>query len=175
MKQVFFILFILFAFYTNTNAEEIYKCTDSTGSTLITSIPQDGMKCVGLNGSQETSRQKKSSSIDVLTTCDGLSADLEDTNNEIHVLEINSSELKRDQLDIKEKSLANNWSRNSEWNELKTSSDKLYKINKELSLLYQKRSLILNDIKLNKCNEVKNDLSKLNQKNANVNRGYQNR
>jgi hypothetical protein len=126
-----------------------------------------------MDGSKETPKQKKQySSKDLLKTCEDLSADLEDTNNEIQIRESNSSELKRDQLDIKERSLANNWSRNREWNELKPSNDELYKINKEISLLYQKRSLIVSDIKSYKCNELKNDLSKLNQKNNNVNKGF---
>jgi len=173
MKQVFLIICFLFVFFATSNADEFYKCTDSSGSMLITSIPQDGMKCVGMDGSKETPKQKKQySSKDLLKTCEDLSADLEDTNNEIQIRESNSSELKRDQLDIKERSLANNWSRNREWNELKPSNDELYKINKEISLLYQKRSLIVSDIKSYKCNELKNDLSKLNQKNNNVNKGF---
>jgi len=172
MKQVFFILCFLFVFLATANAEEFYKCTDSNGSTLITSIPQDGMKCVSMAGEKEKPKQRKYSSKDVLAICDDLSADLEDTNNEIRIRENNSSELKRDQLNIKEKSLADNWSRSRELNELKPSNDALYKLNKEISLLYQKRTLIFDDIRLNKCNELKNDLSKITHKNNDVNKGF---
>jgi hypothetical protein len=170
MKQVFLILCILFVFFTITNAEEIYTCTDSTGNTLITSIPQDGMKCVVRDDNKEPSRPKKSYSKDGLTPCDDLSHDLSDTNDQIQSLEQRISELKKEQLDIRQESLASNWSRKRESNELKPLNDKQYKLNKELSILYQKRSLINNDIKLYKCNEMKNDLLKLNQQKNDINR-----
>ena len=47
MKQIIFILCILFAFITSTNAGELFSCMDRDGSPVITSSPQDGMKnCV---------------------------------------------------------------------------------------------------------------------------------
>ena len=168
MKQVFLILCLVFVFSAAVNAEELYKCIDSNGSAVITSTPHDGMKCVGMDDSKETPKPRKYSSKDLLATCKDLSDDLENTNNEIRMQENISTEVKRDQLNIKEKSLANNWNRNRELNELKPSNDELYKINKEISLLYQKRSLIFDDIRSNKCNELKNDLSNLYQKNNNV-------
>lgn len=165
MKQVFFILFILFAFFTTTNAEEIYKCTDSTGNLIMTSIPQDGMKCVGMNDNEEPSRPKKSHSKDLLTTCDDLSHDLSDTNDEILSLEQSISEIKKEQLNVRQESLTSNWGRQRETDELKPLSDKQYRLNKELLILYQKRSMINEDIKSYKCNAIKNDLLRLNQQN----------
>lgn len=45
MKQIIFILCVFFAFITSSYAGELYRCIDRNGNTVITSNPQDGMKC----------------------------------------------------------------------------------------------------------------------------------
>lgn len=46
MREVLFItLSVFFTFVTFTQAGEIYKCIDRHGNPIITSSPQDGMKC----------------------------------------------------------------------------------------------------------------------------------
>jgi hypothetical protein len=44
-KLLFITLSIIFAFTTLAQAGEIYKCIDHHGKPIITSSPQDGMKC----------------------------------------------------------------------------------------------------------------------------------
>jgi hypothetical protein len=36
---------LFIAFLNFANAGEMYNCTDSDGNTIVTNIPQDGMKC----------------------------------------------------------------------------------------------------------------------------------
>jgi hypothetical protein len=49
------------------------------------------------------------------------------------------------------------------------------KLNNESSILYQKKNLVYQDIGLYKCNELYNDLSKLNQKNPVINKDSRSR
>ncbi len=45
MKQIVFILFVLLFVTTSAYAQELYKCTDQKGNVIITSQPEDRMKC----------------------------------------------------------------------------------------------------------------------------------
>jgi hypothetical protein len=45
MKQMLLIPVIIFALLTAANAGGLYVCVDDGGKEVITSVPQDGMKC----------------------------------------------------------------------------------------------------------------------------------
>jgi hypothetical protein len=46
MRKVLFIILCFFiAFITTANAGELYSCTDRDGNIILTTNPQDGMKC----------------------------------------------------------------------------------------------------------------------------------
>jgi hypothetical protein len=45
MKQILLIPIIFFALLTTANAEGLYTCIDNNGNEIITSQPQDDMKC----------------------------------------------------------------------------------------------------------------------------------
>ena len=167
------------------NADELYNCVDSQGNKVITSSPQDGMKCAigesdeGVSSPRIFPKSHKiSSSKNVLDICADLSRDLDGINDEIKDLDQSSVELKREQLDIRQKSVANNWNQKREWDETKYIRDQQYKINKQLSILYEKKSFTTNDIRSYKCDEIERDLSKLNQQknetNINRNRRFRN-
>jgi hypothetical protein len=50
MKQILFALLLSIAFITTANAGILYRCTDSNGSDVLTSIPQEGMtNCVSMD------------------------------------------------------------------------------------------------------------------------------
>jgi len=61
MKQKFLILCFFLALLTIANAEGIYKCIDSNGDPVLTSIPQDGMKCSAWESDKESSSPNISS------------------------------------------------------------------------------------------------------------------
>ena len=45
MKQILFILCVFFAFTSSAYSTEYYKCVDSKGNAVLTTNPQQGMKC----------------------------------------------------------------------------------------------------------------------------------
>jgi hypothetical protein len=174
MKRIFLISCIFFVLLITANAEEPYKCTDSNGNTVITSTPQDGMKCVSGESNEEPNEEPKSrkisSNTNLYDTCSKLFRELDDISDEISTLEKRRSELQREQLDIRQNGVTNNWNQKRQWQEMKPVNDKLNKLNNEFSILYQKKNLINQDIGLSKCNQLNNDLSKLNQKKYENNR-----
>jgi len=59
MKQIIFILCIIFALITYANAGEIYNCIDRDGNSIVTDNPQDGMKnCVLKDSYSEPSSEE---------------------------------------------------------------------------------------------------------------------
>ena len=58
MRKVLFIaLIVFFTFITFAQAGEIYKCIDRHGNSIITSSPQDGMKCELRESFQESANE----------------------------------------------------------------------------------------------------------------------
>jgi hypothetical protein len=59
VKVIILTLCFFIAFLNFANAGEMYNCTDSDGNTILTDIPQDGMKCVSNNSSINSSPEKE--------------------------------------------------------------------------------------------------------------------
>jgi hypothetical protein len=53
MNRIFITVCILFAFTTFANAEEMYRCVDRDGNSVLTASPQDGLENCVLNNSLE--------------------------------------------------------------------------------------------------------------------------
>ena len=172
VNQIFLIPFIFFVILTTVNAEQLYRCIDSNGNTFITNSPQDGMKCsTGESNEEPSSPQKASkrkdiSSENLLDICDNFYRESEEISNEIKSFDPRLSELQKEQFDIRQRSVRNNWNYKTEAEESKHIRDEQYQINRQLSLLNQKQSLINNDIRRYKCDQLKRDLSRSNQGNA---------
>jgi len=66
MKQIIFTLCILVAFITSANAGEYYNCVDQDGNTVLTTTPQDGMKCE-MKGEYEDKVPRKKDGCDLIT------------------------------------------------------------------------------------------------------------
>lgn len=164
MKQIFLIICIPFVFLTTTNAEEFFNCIDSNGNTVISSFPQDGMKCVKRGSNEEQRNPNISSKTNLCDICSDYFHELEDLNDEITTLEKSRSKLQREQLDNRITDVQNNWNQRRQWGRTNPVNDEINKLNNELSILNQKKHVINQDIRLYKCNELKNDLSKLNKK-----------
>lgn len=175
MNQIFLIPFLFFVLLTTVNAEELYNCTDSNGKKVITSSPQDGMKCAAGESNDEPSSPKKASkskgisSENVVDTCENLYRESEKISDEIQSFNPLLSELQREQFDIRQKSVNENWNYKTESKAAKHIRDEQYKINQQISLLNQKQSLISNDIRMHKCDQIKQDLSRLNHGNVTIN------
>lgn len=172
MNQIFLIPFIFFILLTTVNAEPPYNCVDSNGNKVITTSPQDGMKCETGESDEEPSRSKKApksqnmSSTNLLDICDNLYRELEEISDEIKSFDERRSELEKEQFDIRQRSISNNWDYKIESSEIKPIRDEQNKINQETSLLYQKKSLISNDIRKYKCDQLNQELSRLDQRNV---------
>jgi hypothetical protein len=175
VNQIFLIPFLFFVLLTTVNAEELYNCTDSNGKKVITSSPQDGMKCAAGESNDEPSSPKKASkskgisSENVVDTCENLYRESEKISDEIQSFNPLLSELQREQFDIRQKSVNENWNYKTESKAAKHIRDEQYKINQQISLLNQKQSLISNDIRMHKCDQIKQDLSRLNHGNVTIN------
>ena len=175
MNQIFFITFIFFVLLTTVNAAQPYRCVDSNGNKFITTNPRDGMKCETGESNEEPSSPKivsKSKDIspeNLEEKCINLYRESEEISDEIKSFDPRLSELQKEQFNIRQQSIRNNWSQKDESEATKPSRDEQHKINQEISLLYQKQSLINNDIRIYKCVQLKQDLSRLNQGNATVN------
>ncbi len=170
MNQIFLIPFIFFILLTTAHAEQIYRCVDSDGNDSITTSPQDGMKCVAgeskegqSSPSPKASKVQDKSSQNVLDTCENLYRESEEINDEIKSFDFRLSELQKKQFDIRQRNVENKRSQRVESEETKPLRDEQYKINQQVSLLYQKKSLISNDIRRYKCDQIKHDLSRINQ------------
>ena len=170
MNQIFLIPFIFFILLTTAHAEQIYRCVDSDGNDFITTSPQDGMKCVAGESKEEqsspspkASKVQDKSSQNVLDTCENLYRESEEINDEIKSFDFRLSELQKKQFDIRQRNVENKRSQRVESEETKPLRDEQYKINQRVSLLYQKKSLISNDIRRYKCDQIKQDLSRINQ------------
>lgn len=180
VNSILLIPFILIVLSTTVNAGELYKCVDSNGNMVITSTPQDGMKCKVAESDEEQSSPKTASksqnnqSGNLVDRCDNLYRESEEISDEIKSFDEHLSELQKEQFAIRQKSVSNNWSYKTESEKSKHVRDEQYKINKQISLLNQKKYLISNDIRMYKCDQIKQDLSKLNQGNViNSNPAYQ--
>lgn len=60
MNRIFISLCILFTFATVAHSGELYSCVDDNGNTVVTSIPQDGMKNCVLKDSYQDQSAKES-------------------------------------------------------------------------------------------------------------------
>ena len=175
MNQIFLIPFLFFVLLNTVHAEELYSCTDSNGKKVITSSPKDGMKCAAAESNEEPSSPQKASkskgisSENIVDTCENLYRESEKISDEIQSFSPLLSELQKEQFEIRQKSVNENWNYKTESKEAKHIRDEQYKINQQISLLNQKQSLISNDIRMHKCDQIKQDLSRLNHGNVTIN------
>jgi len=161
---------------TTVNAEEPYRCVDADGNEVITTNPQSGMICATVkiekpSSPENNSKPKGATSINLIDVCDNLFRKSEECENEIRSFDTRLAELKKAQFDIKQQSIINNWNSKKELEETKPIRDEQYKINQQTSLLYQKKSLINDEIRRYKCQQLKDDLLRLNKSNFFINSG----
>jgi hypothetical protein len=179
MKQTFLIACIFFVLLTTANTEDFFKCTDSNGDTVLSSFPQVGMKCVkGINDDVEEPKSPKiSSKTNLVDKCADFFHELDDISAEITAQEKRRSELQREQLETRKNEAPNNKDYYRRWGNTTPENNKMNTLNREISVLYQKKSIINQDISLYKCYELNNDLSRLNQNRYDNNRDrrYRNR
>ena len=176
VNQIFLIPFIFFVLLTTVNAEQLYNCIDSNGNKLITSCPQDGMKCETGDPNKESSNtqiaseNKHKMSENVVEVCSNLYNESKEISDQIRSLEERRSELLNKQNDVRKRSIENRWSRQTELAELRPLTEEQKEINKEMSSLYQKKSKIGDDIRTYSCAQLQRDLSRLNQSSGQSNR-----
>lgn len=155
-----------------TNADQPYNCIDSKGNKVITNNPLDGMKCE----SGETEEEK----LNIKTRKDELSGNLEDICNnlsrkseaiseELKSYDELRSEIQKEQFEIKKDSYRNKWSPMTESAASRAIREKQDKMNREMSLLYEERNMISNDLRKYKCSELQSDLSRLNRSSIVIN------
>ena len=163
MKHFLFVLGVGFLFSVTAFAQELYRCTDNQGNAVITTTPQEGMKCKrGENDDQSARRPRSSSSTNLVDVCSDLSREMEQINDDITSLERRRTELQREQLESRQNEPQDYSSYRRRSARISPETEKMNKLNKELSILQQKRSLIYSDIRSYKCNELNNDLSRIN-------------
>lgn len=176
MNQIFLIPFIFFVLLTTVNAEQLYNCIDSNGNKLITSSPQDGMKCETGDPNKESSNTQIASENkhkmfeNVIEVCSNLYNESKEISDQIRSLEERRSELVNKQNDVRKRSIENRWSRQTELAELRPLTEEQNEINKGISSLYQKKSKIGDDIRTYSCAQLQRDLSRLNQSSGQSNR-----
>jgi hypothetical protein len=169
VNKEYLISCFFFIFLTTANAEQLYSCVDSHGNKIFTSSPQDGMTCTTgeideqSSAPQIASKSKGKSSDNLVEICNNLFSDLEDVSDEIKSLDKRRSELQNKQHDIRRSSIENHWSRPTEMAEMRHVTDEQNKINMKMSSLYQNKSKINDDIREYKCEQLKRDLSRVNQ------------
>jgi len=80
MKFIILTLCVFIAFITSAYAGELYKCRDSKGNLIITSAPQDGMKCDIKDSDEDSLPRKKitsqNSNTEVNLQSDSLSSNM---------------------------------------------------------------------------------------------------
>lgn len=175
MNKIFLISLIFFILLTNANAEKPYNCVDSHGNRIITTSPQDGMKCETEKSDEKKSspkisfRNQNSSSENLIDICDNFYRASEEISAEIQSYDDRRSELKKMQFEIRQESVRNSWDYKTEAEASKSIREEQNNINKEISLLYEKKSLISDDIRKYKCDQLKQDLSRINQSSGTMN------
>ncbi len=178
MRHLFFVLFTCFVMAATANAQELFRCTDADGNDVITTSPQEGMKCKRGEGGDDHSakRSRKSSSTNLVDICSDLTRELDDVNDDISTLEKRRTELQREQLDQRKSEPQDYYSSSRRRSgRYAPESEKMSGLSREMSLLQQKRMLINQDIRSYKCNELNSDLTKLNQKRYDTGSRYRNR
>ncbi|MFO7568307.1 MAG: DUF4124 domain-containing protein [Smithellaceae bacterium] len=165
MKKILLLLCVFSFISTAAYAQELFKCTDADGNMIFTSAPQDGMKCAGTEGTDdEPKRSSVSDAANIIDKCSHFSRELEDVNDEINTLEKCRSELQREQLKDGQSDPADHWNYRRRSGRTPPVNEKMRKLSNEISTLSRKRTIINQDIRLYKCHEINNDLSKINQK-----------
>jgi len=162
MKPIFLIPLILMILSAAADAQEIFKCFDDKGVAVFTSTPQRGMKCATKESDDESRRSHDDSSTNLIDKCNQWSRESDEIDREIIALEKNRLELQKEQLENSKNESSSRYS--GYWTRNNPMNDRMYKINKEISTLSQKRSLIQQGLRLHKCDTLNQDLSRLNQR-----------
>jgi chromosome segregation ATPase len=175
MRPIFFMLCIFLIILTTANAEEIIKCVDSNGNTILTSTPQDGMKCETGQPKEEIKNQRKSSTVNLIDLCNDLSNQLDDARNKMNEIAKQRSELNKELSKIREDYYKHNWNYDRMTNQSESINRNINSLDDQYSVLSQKQREINEDIELYKCNDLKNDLIRASiqtNSNDNQNRRY---
>jgi len=163
MKRILLLLGIFFLWSTAAAAQEIFRCVDAGGNAVLTSVPQEGMKCSRGESSEEPQSRRTSSKTNLPDTCSNLSRELEEVSNDINALERQRTALQKKQLDLGKNETLNNSGSRRRFEKPAPLRDEMTQINSELSVLHRKQSLIHQDIRLYKCIELNRDLSNVNE------------
>jgi hypothetical protein len=169
LKLLFSIIFIFFTLLASSGAEELYNCVDSKGNKIITSTPQDSMKCwTGSSEEEPVIPKKPAKSKDepqknLVDICEKLYAESEEISTEISSFDPRLADLQKEEVNIRQDCLRNNCNGNTQYKLMNSMSEERNQINKQISLLYEKRQLINIDLSTYKCDQLKWDLSRSSQ------------
>jgi len=163
MKHLFLVSCVCLLISVVAHAQELLRCVDRHGNAVITTAPQEGMKCKkGEDDELSSRRSRRSNSTNLVDICSDLNRELEELNDDVTALERRRTELQREQLENRPYESQDYSSYRRRSSRLSPEAEKMNKLSREMSLLQQKRSLVYQDIRSYKCNELNNDLSRIN-------------
>jgi Skp family chaperone for outer membrane proteins len=158
MKLISLIPCIILILFTTANAEDIIKCIDADGNTILTSSPQDGMKCFVEQPKEEP---KKPTTVNLVDYCRELNAKLDDIQERKDDIDKQNAKLSKEMEDLRNDYYKNPSSYEIQSRQAQQIMDKKENLGDQYSALNKKQSDINEEIKSYKCNQMYNDMSRI--------------
>lgn len=158
MKLISLILCIFLILLTTAYAEDIIKCIDADGNTILTSSPQDGMKCFVEQPKEEP---QKPTTVNLVEYCRELNTKLDDIKEKKDDIEKQNTKLNKEMEDLRDDYYKNPSSYEIQARQAQHLMDKKENLGNQYSALNKKQSEINEEIKSYKCNQMYNDMSRI--------------
>lgn len=157
MKLVSLISCIFLILSATANAdEEVIKCIDAGGNTILTSSPQEGMKCF-----VEKKEEPKKDKVNLVEYCAELNIKSKDIQEQREDIGKQVIELKKQLDNVRKEYLKNDWDEDFAWRQAKPLVEKIEKLEEQSTALYARNNEICEEIKSYKCNDLKSDMSRI--------------
>jgi chromosome segregation ATPase len=171
MKLISIISCIFLIFLATAYAdEEVIKCIDADGNTILTSSPQDGMKCF-----VEKKEEPKKEKVNLVEYCAELNTRSKDIQEQREDIEKQINELRKQLNEVRRDYMKSDWDEEYAWRQAKPLVDRIERLGEQSTALYKRNNEICEEIKSYKCNQMSSDMSRIQSQTGSGqsrNRGY---
>jgi hypothetical protein len=137
--------------------EEVIKCIDANGNAIITTSPQDGMKC-----SVEKKEEAPKTKVNLLEYCENLNAQSKDIQEQRAEIDKQITDLNK-QLKVVVKDYYNSECCDEDyaWSQAKPMVNRIDRLNGQSESLLRRYTEICEEMKSYKCNDINYGLSRI--------------
>lgn len=136
--------------------EDVIKCIDANGNAIITTSPQDGMKCF-----VEKKEEAPKTKVNLLEYCAKMSTQSKDIQEQRTEIDKQITDLNKQLNEVRKDYYKSDWDEDYAWRQAKPIVDRIDRLNGQSESLYRRYTEICEEMKSYKCDDINYGLSRI--------------